>query len=447
VIDIIVTPLPMSIKYRAQRALMMPRRGLPHISAILSVILCLWSATHSLGFGLSKLYAARAVERDDLTLADRSVILASSDPEAYRVRALILSRKNKFNEATIDLQRAVQLSPKDPELWIHLGDDLTHLQNLTEAVFAYSNAARLAPDDARAQWLLANCLLNLQRKDEAFAYFRRAVTCKPSLYSDALAIGWTTFGESIVLLTRALPPQTPREVVALSSFLFHQGQKKTAVALLREATPLSEEQRFSLLSDLLASRRFAEAREVWLIGRSKDPDHNGPEQITDGGFEVEFIVDDPGFGWQFQQSQKTIHASLDSSNPHTGIRSLRLDWRGKSDPAVPVVDQLVLVTPRSRYRLSFAARAQELLTGSLPFVTVVECTGNVTESVIRGKVLAQSDPVLPEVRSWRQYSLEFSTDQATEAVFVVVRRENCSASSCPIFGSTWFDDFRLEKLA
>jgi hypothetical protein len=435
----------MSLKNRIQRASTGSVKVLPYVAGTLSVLLCLWCATESLGFGFSHLYAARAFENNDLSLANRAVLLARSDPEAYSVRAAVLAQQKRFTEATVDLEHALVLSPRDADLWIKLGDDRAQLQDTKGALRAYSEATRLAPGYAHSHWLIGNCLLKAGRLDEAFAELRLASTIMPSLYAEAVEIGWSTSSDNPHFLVNALPPQTPKEFVALSVFLFHQGKTEEARALLRGISPLSEEDRLSLLSDLLNSRRFVEARQVWLAGRPSGVDHGNPQQITDGSFEYELIVDDPGFGWQFQQSQRTISASLDTSYPRAGVRSLRLDWQGYSDPSTPVFGQLFLVKPKSHYRLTFAARSQNLVSGSLPFVTVVECNGNITQSASRGKVLARSEPIFPDVLSWRQYTIDFTTAEEAEAVYVVIRREHCSDAPCPIFGSTWFDDFNLKK--
>src|SRR5258705_3957100 len=170
----------MSIKNRIQRASTGSVKGLTYVADTLSVLLCLWCATQSLGFGLSHLYAARAFENNELSLANRAVLLARSDPEVYRSRAAVLAKQKRFTEATIDLEHALDLSPRDAELWIQLGDDRAQLLETKSALTAYSEATRLAPSYAHPHWLLGNCLLKAGRLEEAFAELRLSSAITPA---------------------------------------------------------------------------------------------------------------------------------------------------------------------------------------------------------------------------------------------------------------------------
>src|SRR5258705_2429641 len=118
----------MVIKNCMQRASTAPSRSQPYVTVGICALVCLWCATQTLGFGLSRLYAARAFENNDLSLANKAVLLAPSDPEAYRARAAVLAQQKRFTEATSDLEHALTLSPRDAELWIELGDQCAQLQ-------------------------------------------------------------------------------------------------------------------------------------------------------------------------------------------------------------------------------------------------------------------------------------------------------------------------------
>ena len=158
--------------------------------------------------------------------------------------------------------------------------------------------------------------------------------------------------------------------------------------------------------------------------------------ITDGGGESRTVWD--GFGWELRDAQ-SARISLDTHGPRAGARSLRLDFNGISDAAAHL-SQLVLVKPNSRYRLNFAARTQEIVTGGLPVITVTDASRD-------GRVLAQSSPLPPGTSGWQDYSVEFASSDATSAVYIILQRQHCPDPPCPIFGSLWLDDFSLQKLS
>jgi Tetratricopeptide repeat len=429
------------------QAMSATRRGSRYVFGFLLAFLSLWSASQCLSFGMARLYEARAVAGDDLSAANEAVLAAPEDPEAYRVRAGVLLGQQRLGEAITDLKQAVALAPLNYQTWVELGDARKRQGDTRAALAAYSQATRLAPRYAHPHWLLGNCLLKAGRPAEAFVELRRGTMNNPALYFELIELAWSTSGGDPQFVLGVSHPQTTQERLALSAFFFRRGKTDAANALVREIDHISEDDRLSLLSELIASRRFADAREIWLQQRPSGTDRDGAEQMTDGGFENEVIIDDPGFGWQFQQHEKTVSAILDRRDPRRGAQSLRLNWKGQSDPSTPLFDQLVLVKPASRYRLRFAVRVAGLTTGGLPFVAVVEAMGNVTQSAEAGRVVARSQPIRPEVLSWQEYSVEFATGAATRAVYILVRRENCADQPCPIFGDAWFDDFNLMTLS
>lgn len=431
---------------RIQRARTAPGCYLPYVVGIISVLLCLWCSIQSLGFGLSQLYAARAFENNDLSFADRAVQLARSDPEAYLVRAAVLAKQKRFTEATIDLEHALDLSPRDVELWIQLGDGRAQLLDTKGALTAYSEATRLAPGYAHPHWLLGNCLLKAGRLEEAFRELRLACTIMPALFVKNIELAWQSYNGEPHTVEEALQPKTVHERIALALFFSEHGRADEAVSLFRDAGRLPADERQLLLRELLDANRFAEAYQVWAAGKAKMDLTSGVPSISNGGFEGEIVLDDPGFDWRFQQNDRTVGANVDTLDPRDGLQSLRLDLRGDSDPSTPLVYQLVLVKPKSHYCLRFFARTLDLITAGLPRVAVVEAKGNAAESLKRHSVTEWSSPIRAD-KSWQEYSVAFKTSEDTQAVFVIITREQCSTSPCPAFGHLWLDDFSIEKLS
>jgi hypothetical protein len=216
-----------------------------------------------------------------------------------------------------------------------------------------------------------------------------------------------------------------------------------ALKLYRAAGGMAEAERQVLVNELLAVKGYAEAYEVWASvesGGQTPSQAGGAGHFTNGSFESQLSFSEQGFGWQFRRDPNTLKVSLDTTAPRAGKFSLRLDWNGNSQPNAPVTSQLLLVEPNARYRLSFAARTQEVVSGGLPFVVVID------KNSADNHVLAQSKTLGKGSSDWQDYSLEFTTGSETRAVLVGLQREGCGADPCPIFGRLWLDAFSIQKL-
>ena len=399
----------------------------------------MWCASETLSFGLSRLYAAQAVAGNDLSLANRGVLLARADPESYRARATVFAEQKRFSEATVDLTQALTLSPHDGELWIQLGDILAQRGDTTSALTAYAEATRVVPYKARAHWLLGNCLLKAGRLEEAFVELHWASAIVPSLFPQALELAWQSYHGEPEAIERSLKPQTVHERIALAMFFGEHGRPDKAAPMMKAAALLPEDERAILLRELLEADRFEEAYQVWWSGivKTDTTTHDGKPSIANGGFEDEIVLNDRGFGWQFPQGFATVSASLDVNEAHSGKQSLRLDWHGEPDHSSRVVQQLVLVAPEARYHLNFSARTESLTTNCGPLITVID------PKATERSPLAQSS-ALPQNSEWRDYTLEFTTRDTTKVIFIGITRQG-SDGPCPIFGTTWLDDFSLVK--
>jgi hypothetical protein len=186
---------------------------------------------------------------------------------------------------------------------------------------------------------------------------------------------------------------------------------------------------------LVSAKRFKEAYAVWLIGHPANS-INGVEVIRDPGFEQESNLDETGFGWRTANKGPLLH--LDTSIPEEGRSSLRVDFNGDSDPASPVISQLLLVEPATHYQLRFAARTEEIITGGPPHVIVIDANN--------GRVIAQSAELPKQTAGWQYFTVDFNSTDSTSAIQITLQRQQCSTSPCPIFGRVWLDSFSLQKL-
>jgi hypothetical protein len=150
-------------------------------------------------------------------------------------------------------------------------------------------------------------------------------------------------------------------------------------------------------------------------------------------------LNDRGFGWKIVPSSQALNISLDPVEPMTGRISLRLDWGGEPNPPAPIVTQLVLVQPGAHYRLHFAARTRDLVTGGPPVIIVKD------PSSAADGTIGTSAPILQGSGNWQDYSIDFTTGKGTQAIQITLERQSCKEATCPIFGKMWLDDFSLQR--
>jgi hypothetical protein len=93
-------------------------------------------------------------------------------------------------------------------------------------------------------------------------------------------------------------------------------------------------------------------------------------------------------------------------------------------PLDQMTTEETIVEPSTRYRVSFAAKTKEIVTGGLPMVIVTAATGE-------GKRLGHATPVQQNVNDWQVFSCDFSTGPSTHAVTFSLQRESCTTSPCP----------------
>ena len=211
-----------------------------------------------------------------------------------------------------------------------------------------------------------------------------------------------------------------------------------AARIFRTIENVSEEDERSLLAELIAAKQFRTAYEVWSAG-TKRAKRDSSSLISNGGFEEKIDLKEQGFGWQVARDASTVQVSLDKSQPHGGSSSLRFNWKGDSNPSTPIVSQLIPVESNTRYRLHFSARTDQLVTGGPPFIGVIDASDS--------HEITQSAPLEGRTTPWQDYTRECTTGKESQAVSVILRRQNCSNNPCPVFGSLWLDDFSLQKLS
>ena len=410
------------------------------VLSALGLALCGWAIWTTSWVGYARHLSSQAKRGNvALSLADLAVGASPSDPNAHYVRGRVLINLKRLPEAARDLAHAVRLQPDDYLSWLQLGYARAQAGDQPGALTAYQEGVRLAPFYGQPRWYLGRHLLRMGRRDEAFAELRTATASDPTLFPDAIELAWREYGDGPAV-ARALQPERPAARLTLARFLVEQGDVGEALKLVRSAPATSDHERRALLKALLTARHFRAAYEVWRGGAEGREASQSSRELINPGFESDINFAEAGFGWQPSNNLQALRIALDLNGPHSGAQSLRVEFSGSSDPAAAVISQLVLVEPNVRYRLSFAARTEELLTIGYPFVSVVDVSGQ------EDKILGQSQLLKGETTGWQTHTVEFTTAENTTAVSVRLRRERCESPQCAVLGKLWLDGFALTRL-
>ena len=393
---------------------------------ILGIAVCLFLIQVSARFGFSRILARYALLENSIEAADQAVQLTPSDPDAHRSRATILNRLNKPADAAQSLTTAATLRYRDDILWIELANTREELGDTNGALAALDQAVRWAPHYAHTHWQRGNLLLRMRRPNDAFNELREAATANPAYAPNLIDLAWGISGEDITTTESVLEINDDATRLALIRFLARKGIGREVVDQIAKLNqPPSDEIQSELAGVLFAAKAYREAFELW-------GDHN----LINGGFEEPITVNDSGFGWIIAANQKR-NAGIDVSEKFGGAKSLQINFDGVWTPGTPLLSQTVLADPGKTYRLSFAVRTRDLVTGGVPVILVNDANSN--------QLLGSSENLPTSTTPWRTLNLNFTTTTTSQAVIIRLQRNNCDSSPCPIFGTLWLDEFHIEQ--
>ena len=412
------------------------RRRVVHVAAsVIAMLAFVWAVWASGHVALSRLLVKYGTTVADAAVLDAAIALTPTDAETHYARAEVSNFVGQPAEALKEIELAVSLRPRDYILWLELGMTRDQLGDTAGALSAFNESVRLAPYYSQPRWQRGNLLFRVGRYEEAFVDLRNAATSNPDLVPTFVDLAWGASRHDAAVTEQLFQPRTDSAHLALARFLATHGRPADAVTQFKLAHDTSDQMRGELIGQLVGSGGFKQAYELWSSGPGSAA---GSKTIYDGGFEAALRVDEVGFGWRTSH-EPGVSLSVDANQSQSGARSLRVDFSGNSNPGAQIVSQLILTEPATRYKLSFAARTQKIVTGGLPIIVVSEATGD-------RRQLGRSVSLPQETSGWQQFAFEFDTGPACEAILISLQRENCTSSPCPIFGSLNLDSFSLDRV-
>lgn len=402
------------------------------------MVICCWAAWASGRTALARILVKYGTNVGTAAPLDNAIRLAPADAESHYMRAMLSSYLDQPADALGELELAVSLRPRDYALWLNLGMTRDQLDDQSGALLALNESVRLAPYYSEPRWQRGNLLFRLSRYDEAFADLRGAANSNPGLLPNLIDLAWGTSGHNAALTEQIVQAQTSSSHLALALYFARRGEPAKALSNFAQAKDVTVEKRRELVRNLAESGAFAEAFAVWR--NSTVPAGGADVAVFDGSFEGPVSVEDTGFGWRAERGLANLTLSQDPKSPQTDAHSLRIDFKGISNPDSPILTQLLPVAPAAHYKLSFAVRTTNIISGGLPKVVIKDPRQGMT-------AIANSIPLPANSGAWQLINLEFRTGAATRAIVISVERERCSDSPCPIFGSLNLDSFSLTRVA
>jgi tetratricopeptide (TPR) repeat protein len=398
--------------------------------AVLVIISCVLLMASAVRFGLSKILGSYALLTNSVLVANESIGLTPSDPQAHRARAIVLNNLRLPLEAAKEMEIAVSLRPQDDYLWLELGNLREAAGDSDAALAAFNRAVEFAPYYGHTRWQRGNLLVRMRKYDEGFEDLRVAASSNRDFLPALIDLAWGISQGDAKIAEQLVKVTDDKTRVAFARYLARHGKASETLDQLRQVkSAIAGEVRKDLILSLIQNKAYTEAHEIWKDANAER------STVKNGSFEDDLLLEQNGFGWQAAKIDG-VGFALDVNQPQTGSRSLRISFAGYENQDQPVLSQLLVVKPATKYRLMFAVKTRDLVTGGLPVIAVNDAAS--------GQIIVKSEPFQPTVNNWVSISLGFTTLSNSTAVSLNVQRNKCSSSPCPIFGTVWIDSFAVD---
>ena len=397
---------------------------------LVGIVVCVLAMRSASLLAMSRMFVRYSQATGNSWTAQRAIAMTPSDADTYRTRAAVSVAQAPAG-AVADLERAVSLRPADYSLWMDLGLARDQNGDAAGALAAFDQAVARAPYYAMPHWQRGNLLLRMGQYDAAFNDLNQAAESNPELIPAFIDLSWSLAKSDAKVTAQLVRVNTKSGHTALARFFASHGKPEEALQQLDAAGVVADDIRGELVERLIQKESFKEAYKVWSSGRSIE---NTP--IFDGGFETSLSFDQGGFNWRIPRQLQAVSISLDSTEPHSGAKNLRIEFAGDSVPGNNLAAQLVIVEPSRHYQLNFAARSEDIVSGGLPVVVVTDAAGE-------RKIVGKSAPISRGTTGWTSMTFDFTTQPTTSGIVLGIQRQSCTTGPCPIFGAASFDSFSL----
>jgi len=262
-----------------------------------------------------------------------------------------------------------------------------------------------------------------------------------TIFVSLACLGVVRAGDDLDKIIAVLPSAVLRMQLAIDLVNHAKFEQATRVLQSVSAADRKAQTEISkqVFDALLAEKQFHAALTMMRETESDPSALPVAEKFSNAGFEEPIPQNDPRpFHWIINsRPQAQIGAD---SQAHSGAMSLRMLFRAANKLEAIPVTQTIIVEPDIGYRIQFFIRAQELVSGAPPIVTI--------NDAVDGALLVASPPAEAGTYGWKLVTVDFKTKPKHDGITLSFARTTCveNAESCPIFGTVWYDDFNLQRV-
>jgi tetratricopeptide (TPR) repeat protein len=359
----------------------------------------------------------------------------------------LLGRYWQYNLEDPDAARAIRaylsalsLNPGSSDTWLDLATAYESEGDLVAARGAFLHAKKVYPLSAEVSWRYGNFLLRQGELDLAFSEMRLAVAADPKRAAEAFSRALRAGSNLETALDRILPPISAAyiDVVWDQTTDGHTANALNVWERLAALHPrISFSDSFSLVDALMRENRMLEANRVWgqavLFAGLADLQSPPGSLLWDGGFESG--VTGGGFSWLFPEGIRGVQIGFDTQEKHSGNRSLRLIFDGRSNINFTGVCHNVPVQPSRAYRFSAWVKTRSL-TSDQGIRFQLHSFGTHDSSFAATSEVHGSTP-------WTRIELPWSSGKDVQALQVCLVRLPSQEAVNKIQGTAWVDDVAL----
>jgi tetratricopeptide (TPR) repeat protein len=410
------------------------RRAAMAIAIVAAGWLCYAGVMH----GLAGHYAASS-SPEDWSRASR--IEPANGENWYRLGRY---RHLDFDQPDVPLaisyyRRAVQLNPHSAFYKLDLASALEISGEDAEAEKYYRAAQENYPISAEVSWKYGNFLLRQQRLPEAYAQIHRAVVVDPKLIPLAISRAWHSSPDVHVLLDQVLPDTAEGDWEALTFLTDAKESAATLTAwnrLITRKPTIVWKNVFPFLDMLVAQERYDDAGSAWrqatAIAGFSAPASDGGSLVFDGGFERDLLGG--GFGWR-QDDVAGADFDFDTSEKHSGTRSVAITFNGTQNLAYQNLSQAILVSPGTHYHFRGYLRTDHISTES-----------GMRFEIFDPRDFKNLDVLTPNETGTTPWTLEeadFTAGPKTHLIRIRLTRVPSTHLDNTLRGTVWVDDVEL----
>jgi tetratricopeptide (TPR) repeat protein len=270
------------------------------------------------------------------------------------------------SRAVVDCLKAVAKNPHSARYWMDLATAYETAGDLQRARETFQRARSVYPVSAEVAWTFGNFLLRQDQLVEGYAQIQQAVRADPFLLPIAISRVWRSNHDVDRLLDEVLPANLDAYFQALDFFASTQQSEpalKVWERILALHKPFALPRSFPFVDELIGQDRAEDTRRVWRQALDaagmpyvEPADHS---LMWNGNFGRDFV--NGGLDWRWA-APIGVSMGFDPAPPSHGIRSLRLDFGGGSNPELGQPLQYAPVEPNRKYHFTAFLRTDNITT-------------------------------------------------------------------------------------